>query len=414
MRIVVGSLCLLLYVSVPYAADNWPQFRGPNGDGQAVDAKLPVEFGENSNLKWKVAIAGKGWSSPIVWGKQIWLTTATEDGKQMFGVCLDRDSGKVIHNQLIFENEKPRFCHPTNSYASPTPVIEEGRVYLHFGSYGTACLDTKTGKTLWTRRDLPCNHWRGPGSSPILHGDLLIVAYDGYDLQYVVALDKNSGKTVWKQDRNIDYGTSDGDRKKAYSTCTVLTHDGRTQVVSPSAVETISYEPATGKVLWRVRHGGMNAAARPVYGHGLVYIAAGTGKDAMIAVRPDGNGDITGSHIEWGFSKGAPKRPSPILAGENLYMIDDSGVATCLDATTAKVLWQARVGGNYRASPLLADGKIYFFELEGKVTVIEASTEGKKVLAENQLDNGFQASPAVAGNSLFLRSTKHLNCFSNE
>lgn len=414
MRVVIGLSCLLLFASTADAANNWPQFRGPSGDGLAVNAKLPVEFGENSKLKWKVAIAGKGWSSPVVWGKQIWLTTATEDGKQMFGVCLDRDSGKEIHNLLIFENEKPRFCHPTNSYASPTPVIEEGRIYLHFGSYGTACLDTKTGTSLWTRRDLPCNHWRGPGSSPILHGDLLIVAYDGYDLQYVVALDKNSGETVWKKDRNIDYGTNDGDRKKAYSTGIVLTHDGRTQVVSPSAVETISYDPATGKELWRVRHGGMNAAVRPIYGHGLVYIAAGTGKDAMIAVRPDGNGDVTESHIEWGFAKGAPKRPSPILSGDSLYMIDDNGVATCMDATTAKVRWQARIGGNYRASPLLADGKIYFFELEGKVTVIEASAERKRVLAENKLDDGFQASPAVAGDSLLLRTTKHVYCFTHQ
>lgn len=414
MLVVFGLITILTFLPAACAAESWPQFRGPDGDGRADGAKLPVQFGEETNLKWKTVIDGKGWSSPVVWGDQIWMTTATADGKEMFAVCVSRNSGEIVHHKLVFTNEKPRFCHPTNSYASPTPVIEEDRVYVHFGSYGTACLDTETAEPVWTRRDLPCNHWRGPGSSPILYQNLLIVAYDGYDLQYIAALDKNTGKTVWKRNRDIDYGTTNGDRKKAYCTCTVFEHDGRTQVISPSAVETISYNPNTGKELWRVRHGGMNAAARPIYAHGLVYIAAGSGKRSMIAVRPDGQGDVSDSHIQWQFSKGAPKRPSPVLHEGNLYLIDDNGVATCMDASTAKVHWQARVGGNYRASPLLADGKIYFFEMEGKVTVIEASAAGMNVVAENQLDHGFQASPAVAGDALYLRTTKHLYCFSKD
>lgn len=402
----------LLCCTTLSAADRWPQFRGPNGDGIAK-AKLPIEFNEQENVAWKIPIHGKGWSSPVIWGDQLWLTTATEDGKQMSAICVDRKSGEILHDVVVFENEHPRFAHPTNSYASCTPVIEEGRIYVHFGSYGTACLNTSTAKKIWERRDFECNHWRGPGSSPIMHEDKLIVAYDGYDYQYVTALDKGSGKTVWRKDRNIDYGTDNGDRKKAYSTATVIEHDGRLQVISPSATDTISYDPNTGSELWRVHHGGMNAAARPLYAHGLVYIAAGSGPLELIAVRPDGSGDVTDTHIEWGFSKSVPRRPSQIILGDLMFMIDDKGVASCINAKSAKVMWQKRVGGEYRASPILAGDHIYFFSMDGQVTVIEAAAK-YKLVAKNQLGTGFQASPAVAGNSLYLRSLKNLYCIEGE
>ena len=401
-------LVFLLVAGQVVAADSWPQFRGPSGDGSA-DANLPLTWSESENVKWKIPIHGKGWSSPVIWGDQLWLTTATEDGKQMSALCVQRDSGKVLRDIVVFENEEPRFCHPTNSYASCTPVIEEGRIYVHFGSYGTACLDTATGKKNWERRDLQCNHWRGPGSSPIVQGDKLIVAYDGYDYQYVVAFDKNSGKTAWRRDREIDYGTDNGDRKKAYSTATAFEHNGRRQIISPSAMESIAYDPDSGDVLWRVRHDGMNAAAKPLYANGLVYIAAGSGPFSMIAVKPDGSGDVTDTHIEWGFSKSAPKRPSPIIVGELMFMINDQGIASCIDAKTAKIIWQKRVGGEYRASPIVANGRIYCFSMDGTTVVIEAA-EAYKLLAENKLEYGFQASPAVAGNSLYLRTIADLYC----
>ncbi|MBP86235.1 MAG: quinonprotein alcohol dehydrogenase [Planctomycetaceae bacterium] len=408
-RLILSAL--LLFPGLIAAADNWPQFRGPNGDGRA-EADLPLELSEKQNVQWKIPIHGKAWSSPVVWGDQLWLTTATEDGKQMSAICIDRYSGKVLRDIIVFENENPRFAHPTNSYASCTPVIEEGRIYFHFGSYGTACLDTRTGTKIWERRDFECNHWRGPGSSPIVHGDKLIVAYDGYDHQYVTALDTGSGKTVWQRDRDIDYGTDNGDRKKAYSTATSFEHKGRLQVVSPSATDTISYDPNTGEELWRVHHGGMNAAARPLYAHGLVYIAAGSGPLSLIAVRPDGSGDVTDTHIAWGFGKSAPKRPSPIIDGDLMFMIDDKGVASCINAKTADVVWQERVGGGeYRASPILAGGHLYCFSVKGHVTVIKASKD-YQVVAEGDFDNGFQASPAVAGNSLYLRTIKDLYCIS--
>ena len=401
-------LLLLCSTCQVTAAENWPEFRGPDGDG-STDAKLPLTWSESENVKWKIPIHGKGWSSPVIWGDQLWVTTATEDGKQMSALCVDRHSGKVLKDVVVFENEEPQYCHPTNSYASCTPVIEAGRIYVHFGRYGTACLDTATGDKLWERRDIECNHWRGPGSSPIVHDDKLIVAYDGYDYQFVVAFNKNDGTTAWHRDREIDYGTENGDRKKAYSTATAFKHKGRTQVVSPSATESIAYDPDSGDVLWRVRHDGMNAAAKPLYAHGLVYIAAGAGPTSMIAVKPDGTGDVTDTHIEWGFNKSTPRRPSQIIVGERMFMINDDGVATCIDAKTAKVIWQKRVGGKYRASPIVANGRIYCFSQDGTSPVFEASDKFKLV-AENKLDNEFQASPAIAGNSLYLRTISDLYC----
>lgn len=408
MKTVFPLLTALLFsFSLPAAEKNWNQFRGPNGDGISTARNVPLHFGEGKNVTWKTRIHGKGWSSPVVWGRQIWMQTATEDGHELFAVCVDADSGRILHDIKVFHVERPRFCHPTNSYASPTPFVEEGRVYVHFGSYGTACLDTQTGKKLWERRDLPCDHFRGPASSPIVHGNLLFVSFDGVDVQYVVALDKRTGKTVWKRNRNIDYGTTNGDRMKAYSTATVITVNGEEQLISPSAVETIAYNPKTGEELWRVRHGGMNAAARPVYANGLVYIAAGDARRALIAVRPTGRGDVSQTHIVWSRGKSVPKRSSQILCKGLLFMIDDKGVATCLDARTGRVHWMKRIGGTYWASPVLVGNRIYFFSKEGKIPVIEASRTFRQ-LAENKLLPGFNASPAFVDDAMILRTFTHL------
>ncbi len=218
MRTFCLAMGFLFCTAGAFAEDAWTQFRGPKGNGHAESQNLPLTWSEEENIQWKTEIPGKGWSSPVVWKNQIWLTTATVDGKKMSALCVDAETGKVIKNLLIYENVKPDFCHDTNSYATPTPVIEEGRLYVHFGKYGTACLDTNSGKILWSRRDFECDHFRGPASSPILFQNRLFVAYDGFDVQYVVALDKHTGKTLWRKDRGIDYRTSNGDRKKAYST----------------------------------------------------------------------------------------------------------------------------------------------------------------------------------------------------
>ena len=401
------TVLLLLVSNIAAAGNDWTSFRGSNGDGRSDAKGLPAEFSDSKNVAWKTAIHGKAWSSPVIAGNQIWMTTAPQDGKKMYGVCVNRGTGKIIHDLVIFKNEKPYFCHESNSYATPTPVIDGDRVYLHFGRYGTACLGRQSGKTIWSRRDLECDHFRAPGSSPIVHGNLLVAAYDGVDVQYMVAMNKMTGKTVWRKDRGIDYGTNNPDRKKAYSTPAVIQFQGRPQLISPSAVETISYVPETGEELWRVRHGGMNAAARPVFGHGLVYIAAGSGNLSFVAVRPDGKGDVTKSHVVWSMGKSVPKRSSQILLGNLLFMISDSGITSCLDAKSGKVRWQQRIDGSFWASPVYADGKIYFSSKEGHVVVVKASPK-YELLAENELESGFNASPAIVGKALYLRSFTHL------
>lgn len=395
-------------------ADPWPEFRGPRGDGRADTSDVPVEFGEGKRQAWKVAIHGKGWSSPVVWGNQIWLTTATEDGKQMSVLCIDRQTGKILHDRVLFENATPAFCHPTNSYASPTSAIEEGRVYVHFGSYGTACLDTKTFSTIWERRDLPCDHWRGPGSSLTLHDGVLYVPYDGHDLQYVAAFDKQTGELRWKSERGIRYESEDGDIKKAYSTCQVIEVAGQRQLVCPSAAETIAYEPESGREIWRLRHGGMNAATRPLFADGLLYLtvgdAVGDARPALLAVRLDSSAGKTVPQLAWKLDKSPPKRPSPIVVNGLVFVINDDGVASCLDTATGQTHWHHRIAGTYRASPVYASGRIYFCSLEGTVTVVAAEKTYRE-LAVNQFDQGFQASPALHGNALILRSLTDLHCF---
>jgi outer membrane protein assembly factor BamB len=394
------------------AGENWPEFRGPNGDGHSDAVGLPVRWNETENIKWRVAIHDKGWSSPVIWGNQIWLTTATVDGHKLFVMCVDRETGKILHDTKLYDVEKPGFCIPTNSYASPTPVIEAGRVYVHFGTYGTACLDTNTGKTIWSRRDLSCDHFRAPGSSPIIYGDSLFVNFDGFDVQYVVALDKATGKTRWKSDRNIDYGTDNGDFKKAYSTPKVIQVNGQAQLISPSAVATIAYDPADGHELWKVYHGGMNAAARPLFGDGRLFLTTGDRGSPMewhrlLAIRPDGHGDVTKTSVLWTQDKGVPARSSFLLVGNLIFMVSDNGVVSCLEAGSGKEVWQHRVGGTFYASPIYVEGRLYFFDDAGDSHVLEASRE-PKVLAHCHLDAGCMASPAVAGKALFVRTKTHL------
>ncbi|MCH2177768.1 MAG: PQQ-binding-like beta-propeller repeat protein [Mariniblastus sp.] len=392
--------------------EHWPEFRGPTGDGHTHGIGLPLNVGASTNLKWKTPIHGKGWSSPVIWGNQVWLTTATEDGKQMSAICVDLKSGEIIRDQVIHENTEPGFCHPTNSYASPTPAIQEGRVYLHFGSYGTTCLNTGTGEVIWQRTDLECDHFRGPASSPILYDDKLIVAFDGFDVQYVIALDTQTGKTVWKTERNIKYGTKNGDLMKAYGTGSVFDIDGRAVLVYPSAVATIAYDVQTGKPIWTVYHQGMNASARPLISKsGLVIVTNGMGK--MIAVKPSGVGDITASNTRWQISKGVAKKSSQLIIEDRLYMVSDKGIASAIDVATGEIVWQERIGGVFSASPVFDGEKIFAFSETGDVHVLQPG-DAFSSLAQSKLGSGFKASPAVVKGQMILRGFSYLYCVSSQ
>ncbi len=295
-----------------------------------------------------------------------------------------------------------------NSYASPTPAIEDGRVYAHFGTYGTACLDTPTGQILWTRRDLNCDHHEGPGSSPILFENLLIVHVDGRDVQYVVALDKHTGQTVWKTNRSVDYSQHPYNFHKAFCTPQVIQVGGRPQLISPGAKATMGYDPRTGEELWKVRYSGWSMVPRPLFGHGLVFLINDYERPELWAVRPDGQGDVTDSHVAWTIRRGMPRQPSLLLIGDLLYMVTDDGIVYAIDAKTGAEVWKDRIDGNYSASPLYADGRIYFFNHDAVTTVIEPGRQFK-VLAVNRLDREqLMASPAVAGKALFIRTRTHL------
>jgi outer membrane protein assembly factor BamB len=401
------SLQGALAVAGPSVAE-WPEFRGPKGDGTSSATGLPQAWSESQHVRWKTAIHDRGWSTPVVCGDQLWMTTATEDGRRMYAVAVDRESGKVIQDLELFQVEKPQpLGNSVNCYASPSPVIEPGRVYVHFGTYGTACLDTQTGRTVWARRDLPCNHFRGPGSSPILYRDLLVLTLDGMDEQYLCALQKTTGKTVWRTERSADFGTLSGDIRKAYSTPLLLSVEGEPQMVSCGSQAAYGYEPSSGKEIWKVRYSGFSNASRPVSGPGMVFVNTGFGKADLLAVRLGGKGDVTKSHLAWKCLQGVPLKPSPVVSGGLIFMVNDGGVATCLEAETGAVVWKERIGGEYSASPVLAEGRVYFPSEEGKVTVVEAGRTWKQI-ASNKLPDGFLASPAIAGKSLFLRTKSHL------
>ena len=399
-------LCGLL-TTVLGADDVWPCFHGPRHNNHSDSTGLAITWSETENIVWKTAVHDSGWSSPVVWGDQVWVTTATDDGRKSYAVCLDRKTGGVVHDLKLWDNESLEDTRQYNSFASGTPVVEEGRVYVHFGSYGTACLDTTSGRMLWSRRDLPCRHYRGPGSSPLLYDDKLFIHYDGFDHQYIVALDKLTGKTVWKLDRDVDYGTDNGDVMKAYSTPIVVEAAGRRQLVSPTSKACLVLDPDSGKELWRVRYSNFSTAARPLFGHGMIYINTGFPKGEFLAVRPDGAGDVTETHVAWHAKKSLPSMPTSVLVGASIFSVSDDGVATCLDAATGNTVWEQRIGGNFSASLLYADGRIYASDYSGKTTVFAPEREFRRV-AENQLDGGFRSSPAVAGKSLFLRTETHL------
>jgi len=382
---------------------DWPQFRGPTGQGVSDERGLPLTWSETKNVRWKVAIPGRGWSSPVILGDRIWLTTATDEGKSLRAIAIDRNTGAIIQNVEVFRLKSAKLVNGKNSFASPTPIIEGDRIYLHFGAFGTACI-TQSGEIVWKTRLEYDNGQHGTGGSPVIYEDLLIVSCDGNDVQFVVALDKQTGKVRWKKMRQ---------GYQAYTTPLVVSLPAGDQVISPGAFRAIAYEPRTGKEIWHVKYGeGFSNVPRPVFGHGLVFICTGFQQASLLAIKPDGHGDVSKSKIAWRLDRGVSLTPSPLIVGDELYMVTDNGIATCVDAKTGEELWRARLGGNHSASPIYADGKIYFLSEEGESVVIAPGRQLKH-LATNQLEGPTLASIAVSGGSLFIRSATHLYRISN-
>ncbi len=401
MKALLFIACVIAGSTPAFAQENWPEFRGPGAQGHSAERGLPIEWSETKNIVWKTPVAGLGWSSPVVANGRVWLTTAVEQrGISLRALAFDIATGKEVVNVEVFKIPTDRRdINPKNSWASPSPVIDGDRVYVHFGADGTAALST-AGEILWKNRfEYQSQH--GAGGSPIVYRDLLIFSCDGSDAAFVIALDKLTGKTKWKTNRGYP-------ADQAYTTPLVIRVGDQDQLISVGAFRVRAYEPRTGKEIWRVRYDeGFSNVPRPVFGHGLVFITTGFQQPELLAIRPDGKGDVTRTHVTWSLKRGAPLTPSPILVGDELYIVNDGGIASCIDARTGSVIWQSRLGGTYSASPVHADGRLYFPAEQGVTTVIQPGRDARK-LATNRLDGGHLASMAIAEGSIFMRTDSAL------
>ncbi len=384
----------------------WPQFRGPTGQGHADARHLPTTWDDQQNVAWNVLIRGRGWSSPVIVDDQVWLTTATDQGHSLRAICVHRDRGKIVHDVEVFHRSDLPAINAKNTYASPTPIADGPLLYVHFGTLGTACIERATGRVVWRNDELQLDHKEGPGSSPVVHGHHLIIPCDGMDVQYLAALDKETGELAWRSDRPEPHDPNP-DFRKAYCTPLVIDVDNRALVVSPAASRVLAYEPATGEAVWQVDYEGFSNVPRPVFGDGLVFVATGYMKPSLLAIRPDGRGNVTDSHVVWRYARGVPNSPSPLWIDHRLYMVSDKGVGTCLDARTGEPVWTERLGGNFSASGVYADGHIYWPSEEGFTYVIRPG-ETYDLIAKNALPEAILASPAVAGRALYIRTEMRL------
>lgn len=421
-------LVLLLASNCASAADRWPEWRGETGQGISSAKDLPVKWSEEENIAWKTKIPGKGWSTAVIEDGKVWLTTAThvpaskEDIERrkktttnsqplIFSksvslrvVCVDLESGELLQDVEVLTEDEPEYVHFQNTYATPTPVIENGRLYCHYGPNGTICFDTASGNVLWENRTLRVKHENGPGSSPVLWQDKLFIHCDGIDQQYIVALDTKSGAIAWKTKRSGEM-RDNPQLRKAYATPLVTEINGRPQVISPAADWVYGYDPETGKELWKLNYGelGFSNAARPVAGNGLIYISTGYMQARLLAVRLNEQDGKSTAEIAWRYSKQVPNVSSPLLVGDKMYFVSDKGIASCLDAKTGDVHWTQRLGKQFWASPLYAEDRIYFFDRDGTTTVV-ADDKSFRRLARNRLDGTLFAAPAAVDNALILRT----------
>jgi outer membrane protein assembly factor BamB len=422
LKLMIFWFIILIGSENVYTQDkNWTHFRGTNLNGIASTDGIPLVWNDSS-IKWKTEIHGKGHSSPVVYENQIWITTATDDGKELYAVCVDYQTGKILFDIKVFAPDDVIGKHSINTYASPTPCFEKGFVYVHFGSMGTACLRTSDGSVVWKRTDLKCNHVQGPGSSPILYKNLLILHYEGTDVRYIVALDKATGKQVWRVDRPEEpYKALANIGKKAYITPLIINVKGRDLLISNGSAVCCAYDPLTGKEVWKVVRGAESTVPMPVAENGIVYFYTGSMEapgggtfTELLAVNPDGRGDITGTNILWKKSddQSHTQISTPVIKDGLIYTVISRNILMCIDAETGKEIWSERLKSDHNASPVYADGNVWLFSIKGEVLAVQAG-RSYKVITRNQMDSGIWATPAFLRNSVILRTEKYLCRISN-
>jgi outer membrane protein assembly factor BamB len=396
--------------------NNWTHFRGSYLNGIAVSEKIPMKW-DGSNIKWKTQIHDEGYSSPVVYDNQIWVTTARSGGKELYAICINYETGEIIYDIKVFTPGEVEGKHSLNTYASPTPCIEKGFVYVHYGSMGTACINTANGSIVWKRADFKCRHVQGPASSPVLYKNLLILHFEGTDARFIVALDKSDGKVVWRSDRPAEpYGPLTEIGRKAYITPIIINVKGRDMLISNGSAVCIAYDPGTGTEIWRVVDGAESTVAMPFTEKGAVFWYTGymVGNDGtrftdLLAVNPDGTGDITGTNILWKKRDELSRNQclTPVIKDGLIYTVNTRNVLMCLDAVTGEEIWSTHMMSNYDASPIYVNGNIWFFSVKGEVQVIKAGRK-YELVAKNQMDSGIWATPAILRNSVILRTQKYL------
>ena len=427
LTILALGFAAALLLSTSARGENWPRFRGPNGQGHSSETGLPLHWSGTSNVIWKTAIPGDGWSSPVIWGEKIVLTSATDNGTKCRVFCIDAQGGKIVWDKHVLD-QQPRRKEGKNSYATPTPVTDGRNVFAVFGDGSVVGLDM-TGNVLWTNREVAFYSRHGLGASPILYNDLLIMPYDGsnpvtaagnwpkvddnektgwqipWDKALLVALDTKTGKRVWTGKRGLS--------RIAHVTPIIASVDGKDQIISGAGDRMQGFDPKTGELIWSIYAQGEGVTPSPVLGEGMVLTSSGFEKSTLRGVKLGGaRGDVTASHIAWEQNKGVPTQPSPIYVKSHLYAITDGGIVTCYNPKDGEIVWQERVGGNFCASPVYADGRIYLLSEAGETSVLEPGAQFK-VLAKNALGEKCQASMAVSGKRLFIRSDKNLFCIGN-
>ena len=402
--------------------NNWTHFRGSNLNGIAENEKIPLKI-DDSVIKWKTIIHDNGYSSPVVYNNQIWVTTAKPDGKELYAVCIDFQTGKIIYDIKVFTPDEVEGRHSLNTYASPTPCIENGFVYVHYGSMGTACINTANGSIVWKRTDFKCRHVQGPASSPVIYKNLLILHFDGVDVRYVVALDKSTGKLIWRSDRPAEpFVPLSEIAKKAYITPIIINVKGNDMLISNSSAVCIAYDPNNGREIWRVVDGAESTVSMPFTEKGVVFWYAGYMVDGdgnkfteLLAVNPDGIADITATNILWKKRDEQSKNQllTPCIKDGLIYTVNTRNKLTCIEASTGEEIWSTHLKSDYNASPLYVNGNIWFFSVKGEVLVIKAGRK-YEIVAQSQMDSGIWATPAVLRNSMILRTQKTLYMIGGE